>query len=129
MAARQRDSPGIAHKSRVYPTASTFSQRCLKLVEMLEVKRPGRRAHRDTVQAVRAEAQYESPREVADQHIWVDGEGGKGRLPCYASRPLDEPNPDVERLIVVVHGALRDSDRYFAGARRPRRGEGLLDRL
>jgi hypothetical protein len=80
---------------------------------MSEVKRPGRGS---IVQAVRAEAQYESPSEVADQHIWVDGEGGKGRLPCYASRPLGQPNPDAERLIVVVHGALRDSDRYFAHA-------------
>jgi hypothetical protein len=65
---------------------------------------------------VRTEVQYESPKKVADQHIWVHDSDGHGRLPCYASRPLGEPDPDVERLIVAVHGALRDSDRYFAHA-------------
>jgi hypothetical protein len=86
---------------------------CFKLGKMLDVTRPG---HGGAVRAVRTEVQYESPKKVADQHIWVHDGDGHGRLPCYASRPLGEPGPDVERLIVVVHGALRDSDRYFAHA-------------
>jgi hypothetical protein len=80
---------------------------------MSEGTRPGQGG---TVQAVRTEVQYESPSQIADQHIWVQGDDGKGRLPCYASHDLRRPSPDVERLIVVVHGALRDSDRYFAHA-------------
>jgi hypothetical protein len=80
---------------------------------MSEGTRPGQGR---TVQAVRTEVQFESPREIANQHIWVHGDDGEGRLPCYASRDLSRSSPDIERLIVVVHGALRDSDRYFAHA-------------
>jgi hypothetical protein len=80
---------------------------------MSEGTRPGQGG---TVQAVRTEVQYESPRELANQHIWVHGDDGEGRLPCHTSHDLSRPNPDIERLIVVVHGALRDSDRYFAHA-------------
>ena len=41
-------------------------------------------------------------------------DGASGLLACYGSRPLNRPGPALERLVVVVHGALRDSDRYFA---------------
>ena len=30
------------------------------------------------MQAVRTEVQYESPREIANQHIWVHGDNGVG---------------------------------------------------
>jgi hypothetical protein len=67
--------------------------------------------------AIRNEEQYQSAPAVADQRIAVqDGDGRNGLLACYASRPLDQPGSALERLVVVVHGALRDSDRYFAHA-------------
>jgi hypothetical protein len=66
--------------------------------------------------AVQAEIQYQSATTVADQYVSVRGDGGEGLLPCHASRCLDAPVPGIERLLVVVHGALRDSDRYFAHA-------------
>ena len=68
------------------------------------------------VQAVRAEVQNEPAKTVADQYVRVQDVHGEGRLPCHASRPLDAPGPGIDRLLVVVHGALRDSDRYFEHA-------------
>jgi hypothetical protein len=68
------------------------------------------------VQAVRAEVQNESAKTVGDQYVWVQDGDAEGRLPCHASRPLDALGPGIERLLVVVHGALRDSDRYFEHA-------------
>lgn len=67
--------------------------------------------------AIQAEAQSQSAKTIADQHVLVrDADGGSGLLRCHASRSLDLPRADVERLLVVVHGALRDSDRYLAHA-------------
>jgi hypothetical protein len=69
------------------------------------------------VVAVQAEIQNESARIVADQRVMVRSDDGQtGLLPCHASRRLDSPGPGIKRLLVVVHGALRDSDRYFAHA-------------
>jgi hypothetical protein len=74
------------------------------------------RSRTPAVQAVRAEVQNESAKTVADQYVWVQDAHGEGQLPCHASRPLDALDPGIERLLVVVHGALRDSDRYFEHA-------------
>jgi hypothetical protein len=71
------------------------------------------------VQAVRAEVQNESAQTVADQYVRVYDDGhGEGKLPCYASHRLDALGPGIERLLVVVHGALRDADRYYGHARK-----------
>lgn len=62
-------------------------------------------------------AQYESAQTIANQHVQVRRPRGEaGLLLCHASRPLDLPHTDVECLIVVVHGALRNSDLYLAHA-------------
>src|SRR2546421_6582582 len=67
--------------------------------------------------AIHNEEQYRSAKTVADQHVVVHGDAGAvGILPCHASRRLDAPGPGIERVLVVVHGALRDSDRYYAHA-------------
>jgi hypothetical protein len=80
------------------------------LGEMLEVTQP------PSGFAVQVEVQYESAKTVADQYVSVRTDAGEGLLPCHASRPLDAPGDDIERVLVVVLGALRDSDRYFAHA-------------
>lgn len=68
--------------------------------------------------AVQNEEQYRPAETVADQHVLVrSDDGAEGVLPCHASRPFDAPATGIERLLVVVHGALRDSHRYFAHAR------------
>jgi hypothetical protein len=67
--------------------------------------------------AVQDEEQHRSTKTIADQYFLVQsGAGEVGVLPCHASLRLDLPDPDFERLLVVVHGALRDSDRYFEHA-------------
>jgi hypothetical protein len=80
------------------------------LGKMSEVTRPGQGF------AVQAEMQYESAKTVADQYVLIESSEGTGLLPCHASRRLSAPGSGIERLLVVVHGALRDSDRYFAHA-------------
>lgn len=42
----------------------------------------------------------------------IDG-AGAGLWLCNASHSLDIPHSGVERLLIVVHGALRDSGRYL----------------
>ena len=71
----------------------------------------------DPAFAVQNEEQYRSTKTIADQYFLVQSDDGEvGVLPCHASLRLDLPGPDIERLLVVVHGALRDSDRYFEHA-------------
>lgn len=66
----------------------------------------------DHVFAIGDEEQRRPAEALGDHHVQVDGHAGAGRLLCHASRPVGRPHHDVERLIIVVHGALRDSDRY-----------------
>jgi hypothetical protein len=62
--------------------------------------------------AVGNDEQYRPVQAVGDQRVLVSGPEGTGRLACHASRPLGEPRRGP--MVVVVHGALRDSDRYLA---------------
>lgn len=71
---------------------------------------------------MQAEVQYQSAESIADQYVEVHDGGATGLLACNASRSLGEPAPDIERLLVVVHGALRDSDKYLGHADAAARG-------
>jgi len=64
--------------------------------------------------AIGNDEQYRPVRAVGDQRVPVGGPEGTGRLACHASRPLREPRRGP--VVIVVHGALRDSDRYLASA-------------
>ena len=64
--------------------------------------------------AVGNDEQYRPVQAVGDQRVRV---GGLAWLMCHASRPLDGPSRGTGPLVVVVHGALRDSDRYLTHAR------------
>jgi hypothetical protein len=78
----------------------------------------------DPAFAVGNDQQYRPAVTIADQQILVrDDDGGRGLLLCHASRSLagpgggiGGPGDGIERLLIVVHGALRDSDRYLANA-------------
>jgi hypothetical protein len=59
------------------------------------------------VVAVQAEVQYQ-PAQIAERRVRI----GTAVLPCGLSAVLDER----ERLLVVVHGALRDAGNYLAQA-------------
>jgi hypothetical protein len=64
--------------------------------------------------AVGNDEQYRPVPAVGDQRLLVRGAGRAGFLICYASRSLDTPRRHGELLVVAVHGALRDADRYLA---------------
>ena len=57
-------------------------------------------------------------RAVGDQRVWVRTKAGAGALALYASRELNqvEPQPDIERAVLVLHGRLRDADVYWRSA-------------
>jgi hypothetical protein len=78
----------------------------------------------DHVFAIGDDEQYRPVLAVGDQRVRVDGADGSWLLACHASRPLDRPRRDAERLVIVVHGALRDSDRYLANAQEAARRSG-----
>jgi len=64
--------------------------------------------------AIGNDEQYRPVRVVGDQRVPVGGPEGTGWLACHASRSLREPRRGP--VVIVVHGALRDSDRYLASA-------------
>src|SRR5690348_10355335 len=77
---------------------------------MLGRTRPGR------VVAVQAEAQYRAM-PIAKQCVAISDGEDQLALPCYASHSLEGTLPKrINRLLVVVHGALRDADNYLAHA-------------
>src|ERR1700733_16246618 len=98
------DSPGDS-SSRWPDRISTETVRCPNVKLMAEMTGAGRAF------AIKDEAQYQSVKTVADQQVLVrDRDGRAGLLPCHASQRLSEPYSGIERVVVVVHGALRDSD-------------------
>src|SRR5690349_23034931 len=77
---------------------------------MLGRTRPGR------VVAEQAEAQYRAM-PIAKQCVAISDGEDQLALPCYASHSLEGTLPKrINRLLVVVHGALRDADNYLAHA-------------
>ena len=62
--------------------------------------------------AIGNDEQYRPVQAVGDQRVLVSGPEGTGLLACHASRPLGDSHRGP--VVVVVHGALRDSDRYLA---------------
>ena len=64
--------------------------------------------------AIGNDEQYRPVQAVGDQRVLVSGPEGTGLLACHASRPL--AGPYRAPVVVVVHGALRDSGRYLASA-------------
>jgi hypothetical protein len=65
--------------------------------------------------AIGDDAQYQPVATTGDLRVPVSGPEGTGLLACHASGPLGAPRRGP--VVIVVHGALRDSDRYLAGAR------------
>lgn len=53
---------------------------------------------------------------IAPCERWVTYGAGPARSMVYASYPLDGPNPGVTRALIMVHGAGRNADHYFATA-------------
>ena len=65
--------------------------------------------------AIGDDTQYWPVAATGDLRVPVSGPEGTGLLACHASGPLGAPRGGP--VVIVVHGALRDSDRYLASAR------------
>jgi dienelactone hydrolase len=76
-------------------------------------------ARADDAFAIGNDEQYRPVQAVGDQRVRVSGSAGTGLLACHASRPLGDSHRAP--VVVVVHGALRDSDRYLASAQQAAR--------
>lgn len=70
----------------------------------------------DPAFAVGNDEQYRPVPALGDQRLLVRGAERAGFLTCYASRSLDAQRRAGGPLVVAVHGALRDADRYLAQA-------------
>ena len=58
--------------------------------------------------------------EIADQRLLLDTPDGKGELPIYADHAIEAASPDVTKVLIIIHGTLRNADAYYAA------GEELL---
>src|SRR4051812_45552367 len=47
---------------------------------------------------------------------WVTYAGGPARSMVYATHPLDAPNAAITSALIMIHGAGRNADHYFATA-------------
>ncbi|MFK0165302.1 alpha/beta fold hydrolase [Rhizobium sp. NPDC090279] len=56
----------------------------------------------------------EPVKEVADQRLLLDTPEGKGELPVYADHAIEAASPDVTKVLIVIHGTLRNADAYYA---------------
>ena len=65
--------------------------------------------------AIGDDTQYQPVAATGDLRVPVSGPEGTGLLACHAPGPLGAPRGGP--VVIVVHGALRDSDRYLASAR------------
>lgn len=72
----------------------------------------------DNNYAVRHAEEYEPVTRIGDQRVSVKSSDGEGILLCEASRPLGAAYPEVNRLLIVVHGALRNAADYLEHAER-----------
>src|ERR1035437_7608323 len=53
---------------------------------------------------------------VANCTEWVTFTGGAAPSMVSRTYPLDVPNPQITRALIVIHGATRDADNYFRTA-------------
>ena len=53
---------------------------------------------------------------IADTRMRIDTPAGVAEFPLYLSRDWNRPLPGVVRAVIVIHGKLRNADRYFKSA-------------
>lgn len=94
-----------------------------RMVERMAASRPP-----DNTFAVQHEVQYTPIEVLGDIQVSVrDTSDREAVLLCHASRALGVPYLDVTHVLVVVHGALRNSQVYLNHAQRAAELSGALD--
>jgi hypothetical protein len=53
------------------------------------------------------------PVSICPQRFRFEVDGEMVAIPCDWNHPIDHPNPAIERVVIVVHGVLRNADDYF----------------
>lgn len=53
------------------------------------------------------------PQTICPERFQIQVENQILSLPCSWNHPLTRPNKSIERLVVVIHGVLRNADEYF----------------
>lgn len=67
----------------------------------------------EQVASIAPEDDHTRPAEVGDQLVRIDTEYGSGKLPVFATHPLDKSLPGIEEITIVTHGCLRNARHYF----------------
>jgi hypothetical protein len=62
---------------------------------------------------------------IASGRMDVETSQGHGQFPLYLSADWNEPQPAVQRAVVIVHGRLRNADTYFHTAQHARELAGV----
>jgi pimeloyl-ACP methyl ester carboxylesterase len=55
---------------------------------------------------------------IAPERIKIKTTLGEAIIPAFASGSVDKPNAGITRAVIMLHGRLRDADRYFDLAKR-----------
>lgn len=63
---------------------------------------------------------------VAPERIKIKTSVGEAVVPAYVSADLGKAHPEVKRAVIVVHGRLRDADKYFDLTLRAAKASGAL---
>ena len=50
---------------------------------------------------------------IAPERIKIKTALGETLIPVYTSCNIDKPNASIKRAVIVIHGRLRDADKYF----------------
>ena len=67
---------------------------------------------------------------VAPERLKIKTPMGEALVPVYASLDVSKAQPQIKRVVIMVHGRLRDADRYFElSMRAARSGSALADTL
>jgi len=57
---------------------------------------------------------------ISDTRMRIDTAAGVAELPLYISRDWNRPLPGIVRAVIVIHGKLRNAERYFHSAEQGR---------
>ena len=68
----------------------------------------------DVALAAEENAPYRRPvKLIAPERIKIKTALGESFIPAYTSCNIDQANASIKRAVIVVHGRLRDADKYF----------------
>lgn len=63
---------------------------------------------------------------IAPERFQVKTAAGTALMPAFTSSNIDKPNAAIKRAVIIVHGRLRDADRYFELAMQAARASNAL---